>query len=214
MFADRLHPFKLVTWAMDQREGISAGLGESANHAAGAAVERSAIYALREAALELPFFRWLKERPRVFSELLRGTLDEVAEESVAPLDPAYGVVERSWWRHLAEAEQIQYGVRPFRTDPYVFVGFRLGEGENLRLLGHVRYYYRNWQDPKLEFAVSLPLPHGFAIDAGTSYEFNAVDHERKFVVKLFKQFKSGGIVHVGVESKQRPVMLAGIAFPW
>lgn len=214
VFADRLHSFQLLKWSMNQDEGIAGGLGDSANHAALGALSKSVEYGLREAALELPIFRWLKEHDNFFTELVKGTVNEVAEEAVSPMSPAYGRVERSWWRRMSEGNHIRYGLRPLRRDPYAFMSFRVDDFERLNLLGHIRYYMRRWHQPKLEFALSLPLPHGFAIDAGTTYEFAARENGHKFVVKLFKELKSGGVIHFGVESKQRPVMLAGISLPW
>ena len=214
IFADRLHAFRLVTWSLDRGDLLAGGIPASAAAAAQGSLTKSVVYGLREAALELPPLAFLKENPNFFVELLRGTLEETVEESVAPLDPAYGRAERQWWRRLAAGDRLRYGLRPFRTDPYLFVSFRLSKDEKLPLLGHVRHYFRNWQEQRLEVATSLPLPRGFAVDAGTSYDFSEAEHEHKFVIKIFKEFKSGGIIHVGFESKQRPVLLAGLAFPW
>ena len=40
-----------------------------------------------------------------------------------------------------------------------------------------------------------------------------VDDE-KIVIKLFKAFEGGGILHVGFEVRDRPGLFAGISLPW
>ena len=82
------------------------------------------------------------------------------------------------------------------------------------LLAHVRYHYRNFADHRFEIALSLPLPHGLAFDIGTSYQFGRKRDEGRVVIKIEKEFKSGGIVHVGFEAREGAAVFAGLAFPW
>jgi hypothetical protein len=214
VFADRLHPFKLVTWGLQERSGRGARIAEAASDAARGSIMKSATYSLREAVLGFPTLEWVKDNPGLVYELLRNSVDEVHEESVSPLDPAFGLAERSWWNRLRSGGHFKYGLRPFRTSPYAFLSFRVNDGKLLYLLGHVRYHFHNWTQQSVELALSLPLPHGFAIDAGTSYELWQKEQAHRVVVKLFKHFSSDGIVHVGFEVKERPMVLAGLAFSW
>jgi hypothetical protein len=213
VFADRLHSFNLLNWRMDENFGHTSRIADAANQAARSALERTVTYSLREAALGFPLIGLLDENPTIAFELLRGTVDEVNEESVSPIDPSFGLAERSWWKRLSSGGHLRYGLRPFRTNPYAFLSFRLNRDERTYLLGHVRYYFRHWAEQRLDLAMSLPLVGGFAIDAGTSFTFgNESTHNA--VVKLFKNLGSAGVMHVGVEIKDHPTLLAGVAFPW
>jgi hypothetical protein len=141
-------------------------------------------------------------------------VDSVAEEEVAPLDLRYRPVERSWWQGLSDSGGVHYGIRPFRTSPYTFVSLGIKQGDDLLMLANVRYYYRNFADHRFEIALSVPLAQGLAFDVGTSYQFGRHAAEGGVVVKLFKEFKSGGILHVGAEVREHPAFFAGMAFPW
>jgi hypothetical protein len=134
---------------------------------------------------------------------------------VAPLDVSYRAVERSWWQGLSDSGgPLRYGIRPFRSDPYTFVSLGIKDGDNLLFLGHVRYHYDRFADHRFEIALSVPLAHGLAIDLGTSYQFGRHGDKQGLVIKLFKEFKSGGIVHVGLEARQNPAVFAGMVLPW
>jgi hypothetical protein len=80
-------------------------------------------------------------------------------------------------------------------------------------LGHMRYYYENFADHKFEFAFSVPLARDCAFDVGTSYQFGRHDDQKTLVLKFIKEFKSGGIVHVGLEAQQHPSLFAGVSLP-
>lgn len=77
----------------------------------------------------------------------------------------------------------------------------------------MRYHYCHFADHSFELAVSLPLVYGFSIDVGTSYQFGQHDEKKGMVLKLFKEFKGAGIVHVGLEVQERPGLFAGVSFP-
>jgi len=213
-FADRLHPFAVMNWSIELADRSYEDFRERSTSAARHALSKSVVYGVREAAVDLPIMFWLKERQEFLADFLRNSVDDVGEEAVAPLDVSYRLVERSWWKRFVESGEVRYGIRPFTTSPYTFLSLGLRDGDRLFLLGHVRYHYRQFADHRFEIALSVPLAHGFAIDVGTSYQFGRHDEEERFVVKLFKEFKGGGIVHVGLEAKLRPAFFAGIAVPW
>ena len=215
VFADRFHLFNVMNWELEQANNKSDDLRERAGSAARSALSRSVVYGIREAAVDLPILLWLKERQGLLAEFLRNSLDSVGEEAVAPLDVSYRAVERSWWQGLSDSGgQLRYGIRPFRTDPYAFLSLGIKDGDNLLFLGHLRYHYDKFADHRFEIALSVPLAHGLAIDLGTSYQFGRHRDKQGLVIKLFKEFKSGGIVHVGLEARQHPAVFAGIVFPW
>jgi len=214
VFVDRFHPFNMMKWNLELANQDHDHLRDSAASAARGAFTKSVVYGVREATVDLPVLLWLKDRQGLLADFLQNSVDSVAEEEVAPLDLRYRPVERSWWQGLSDSGGVHYGIRPFRTSPYTFVSFGIKQGDNLLMLANVRYHYRNFADHRFEIAVSVALAQGMAFDVGTSYQFGRHDEEAALVVKLFKEFKSGGIMHVGVEVRQHPALLAGIAFPW
>jgi hypothetical protein len=213
LFADHFHSLKIMKMSVDVGDSQPVRFRERTTFAARRTVAKSFVYGVREATVQLPLMLWLEERQGFLAEFLRNSIGSTEEEALAPLDPSYGVVERSWWRQLSENGHMSYGARPFRTDPYAFLSLGIKDGETVFLLGNLRYYFRNFADHKFELALSVPLAYGFALDLGTFYQFGRHDDE-KFVVKLFKGFKGGGILHVGFEVRDRPGMFAGIALPW
>jgi len=213
-FADRFHPFNVMNWSIELANNDSDHFREHAASAARNAFSKSIVYSVREAAVDLPILSWLKERQGVLADFLRNSVDSVGEEAVAPLELSYRPVERSWWQKVSQNGHLQYGMRPFRTSPYAFLSAGIKDHDRVFLLGHVRYHYRPFTEHRFEVALSVPLDHGFAIDVGTSYRFGGHDEEERLVVKLFKQFKRGGILHVGLEARQHPAFFAGMALPW
>ena len=87
------------------------------------------------------------------------------------------------------------------------------KGDSLLALADLRYHYTHFADHEFEFALSVPLAHGFSIDFGTAYQFGRHDDTKRMVLKLFKQFNGGGIVHVGMEVQEHPKFLVGISLP-
>jgi hypothetical protein len=214
LFADRFHPFNVMNWNMELADHNSDHLRDRAASAGRNALSKSVGDGFREAAVDLPIMLWLKERQSLLADFLRNSLDEVDEEEVAPLDVSYRVSERSWWQRLSESGTVRYGIRPLSESPYTFLSLGIKDGDALLLLAHVRYHYRHFAEHLFEIALSVPLAHGFAIDLGTSYQFGRHDAQESLVVKLFKEFKGGGIMHLGFEAQQHPALFAGIAFPW
>jgi hypothetical protein len=213
-FADRLHPFNVMNWSVDLADRDYDQFQERISSAARNAISKSVGYGFREAAVDLPIMLWLEDRQDFLADFLRNSVGNVGEEQVAPLDVSYRLAERSWWKRLSENEDVRFGIRPFRTSPYTFLSWGIRDGDTLLLLAHVRYHYRNLADHRFEIALSLPLPHGLAIDIGTSYQFGRNRDEERLVIKLEKEFKSGGIVHVGFEAREGAAVFAGLAFPW
>ena len=164
--------------------------------------------------LDLPVLTWLRERPGFLGSLLWDSLDTVDEESVAPFDPVYRSVARSWWHTLADDGHLRYGLRPFRADPYAYLGWSIKDRNHVLLLGDARYYFKNFGDHRFEMTLSAPVTRTISLELGTSYQFGTHPTERRTVFKLLKTFKSGGILHVAVEVREHPMVAAGITLPW
>ena len=213
-FDDKFHPFNVMIWASESIDRDAGYLSERATSAVRNAFSKSAVYGLREATVDVPILLWFEERQGVLVEFFRRAIGNAGEEGVVPLDPSYRPAEQSWWKRLTERNEVRYGIRPFTTSPYAFLSFVLKEGGTACLLGHVRYHYVSLAEHRFEVALSVPLGRGLGIDLGTSYQFGRHGHEEGLVVKLLKEFKSGGILQVSLEAREHPAMFAGIAFPW
>jgi hypothetical protein len=214
VFADQLRSFKMIRWNIEFADWNFDHYRQRTSSAGQHAFTKSITDSAREAATDLPFFAWLEEHQSFVGTFVRNSVGNVEEESLSPLSPSFGGVERSWWRRLADQGELRYGLRPFKTNPYAYVSYGIKDGDTLLLLTHVRYHYDHFADHQFEFAVSVPLAYGLAVDVGTSYQFGQHGEEKKLVLKLFKELKKGGIVHVGFEVKERPMLIAGTTFTW
>lgn len=214
IFADRLHAFNMLKWTVRLNGIDAAEFQDRTSGAAQNAFTTSLGYSLRDTIADSPLMVWLEKQQGFLGTLLRDSIDSVEEESVSPLDGSYGLVERSWWRKLRDSRALHYGIRPFRTSPYVFSSFALRDHGEVFFLGHVRYYYDRFADHRFEIATSIPLAYGFAIGVGTSYRFGKHDNQGQIGLKVSKDLKSGGVVHVGFELRRAPTLLAGVTFPW
>jgi hypothetical protein len=213
IFSDALQPLNVIRWNVELRgRDFSDNFRERASSRARYALTKTFEYGTREAVVELPFFIWLDDHQSWFADLLRGSIGNVGEESVAPLDPVYEGVEQSWWKSLSNGGT-HYGIRPFRTSPYAYVSHAISDGDKTILLANLRYYYDRFADHRVELALSLPMPYGMALDFGSAYEFGSNDKQR-LVVKLLKELKGGGVAHLGFEVKEHPALIAGITFHW
>jgi hypothetical protein len=213
VFADRLHPLNMVKWSMNL-DGSSETFQHHTGSAAQNALTKAATYSARDAAVDVSLMIWLQDRQEWLADFLRDSIDSVEEESVSPLAGTYGRAERSWWKRVAHSDSIRYGVRPFRTSPYAFTSFAVKDDGHTLFLSHVRYYYDHFNDHRFEFAVSLPLLHGLALDMGTSYQFGRSNGKERVAVKLTREFASSGIIHLGFELREHPILMAGITLPF
>jgi hypothetical protein len=213
IFSDALRPANVIQWNLDLRgKDFSNSFRQRASSRARSAFVKSIEYGTREAAVELPLMLWLDDHEGWLADLLRGSIDDVGEEAVSPLQLSYESVEQSWWKRLANSG-MHYGLRPFRTSPYAYVSRGISDGQNTVLLVNARYYYDHFANHRVELALSVPVAYGMALDFGSAYEFAGRDNHR-LVVRLLKELKAGGIAHVGFEVRDRPTVIAGITFPW
>jgi hypothetical protein len=212
IFADQLQPFNMLQWSV--RSGTTETFNNRAGAAARHAFSRSVEYGARDFVTDFPMMQWLDEHQHWLAGFLRDSVDSVEEESVAPLDVSYGLVEQSWWKGLSKNQQFRYGIRPFRTNPYTYMSFGVKDGDDLLFLGHVRYYYDHFADHRFEIALSVPLQYGFSVGAGTSYQFGRHDEQKRIGIKLSRELTRGGVVHVGFEILDHPVFIAGVSLPW
>jgi len=213
-FADQFHPFNQMTSIRESVAMDASYLSDRATSSGRNAFAKSAVYGLRESTVDVPILLWLQERQGILADFFRRAIGNVGEEAVAPLDPSYRLAEQSWWKRLEEKNEVRYGIRPFTTSPYAFLSFVLKEGGTACLLGHVRYHYVSLAEHRFEVALSFPLGRGLGFDLGTSCQFGRHGHQEGLVVKLLKEFKTGGILHLSMEARDHTAVFAGVALPW
>jgi hypothetical protein len=213
IFTDRFHSLNTLNWQVEMASREADEFRDHTTRVARRAFTRSVTTSFREAAVELSIVTWLEGRRGVLADFLRQAVNAVDEEAVAPLDPSYRVLERSWWKRLAESRDFHYGIRPFRTSPYVFVSKGFWSGDTLLVLMDLRYHYRDLAEHQFECALSVPLARGFAMDIGTAYQLRRHDETLNMVLKISKQLQHGGIVHVGLEVQEHPRFQVGVSIP-
>jgi hypothetical protein len=218
-FEDQFYPLNFsnwnALWTDHDFNYLSNYNAAEGRHAFSDTFRSSAQAAVLES--DLPGLEWLRERQGFLADFLWNSLDNVDEQSVSPLDPSYRSDERSWWYEQSEGGPLRYGLRPFSTDPYAYLSWRIKDGERVWLLGDARYYYQNFDEHRIELALSTPIERGFSVELGTSYQFGTQPAERKLVLKLVKTFKSDGILYVALAARQQPEspgLIAAITLPW
>jgi len=209
-FADRFHPLSSLNWSLRLEHGGADFVQDQTSRSARKALSRSFTHGLREASVDLPLMHWLEDRQGKLADFLRNSLGNVDEESVAPSELSYHVIERSWWDRLADSSGLRYGIRPFRTAPYAYAGIGIRDGEQVLLLANVRYVFRNFDEHKFELALSVPLPHGLSLDIGAGYKFDRHETEEQLALKLFKRLDNGSLFYLGMELRNEPAVYAGL----
>ena len=213
IFSDRFHSINTLNWYLDPVDGGFESFGNRATRTAAGALSRAVVTGFREAAIDLPFMDWLDGQRGFVADLLLDSLDTVEEESINPLNPSYRILEKSWWRRLSESRGFCYGVRPFQISPYAFVSTGIWNKDLLLAMAHMRYHYRHFSEHQFELAMSVPLSRGVSFDVGAAQRLGRDAEATKLVLKLSKQLKGGGIVHVGMEVQKHPTFLVGMSVP-
>lgn len=209
-FNARFHPLHTAQLFL-QPNFSSRDIHDMTTRAARGSISRSASVALRDIAMELPIMTWLEGQRNFLVSVLLNSVNSVEEASVAPLDPSYRALERSWWNRLSNNRNFSFGLRPFRTSPYAFMSASIWNGDSLVMLTHVRYHYEDFADHRFELAFSFPLSSGISLDLGTAYHLARHYEAQNVVLKLAKQFTNGGIAHLGIEVQEHPRFVVGFA---
>jgi hypothetical protein len=165
---------------------------------------------LRTAALAaLPLGRWADYWQGPLTDLLIGTLGNPEEEHIEITSSSYSAV-RSSWERANENAGFQWGVRPWRTSPYVYFLAQAGRMEGRRLITFEgRGGYTMFGSTRLEARLTLQLPARFRLAAGGSVDPTRMSSDSSdsthFAVTLerllrSKVFGSDGIFYVGFRS--------------
>ncbi|HLX72474.1 MAG TPA: hypothetical protein VKV04_22875 [Verrucomicrobiae bacterium] len=217
VFADALTPQNAIRWNLNlPGKDFSTRFYDRTTKAADSALFESFKYSTRDAVVGIPTALWLDTRQGWFGDLVRGSIDNVGEESLSSVNASYSVVQQAWWKGLLRDGGTYYGVRPISTSPYAYIshGIMDGGGKTV-MLANVRYYYDHFSDHRFELALSLPLADGLSADLGTAYRFGGQENNNKTcAIQLIKEISGHGVAHLGVQVQQHPIMLAGVTFTW
>ena len=216
VFEDALSPQNAVKWNIElPGADFSTRFYDQTTKAADQALLDSFKYSARDAIVGIPFGLWLDSRQGWFATLFRGSVDNVGEESLSPLNPSYSVVQQSWWKAMLRDGGTYYGIRPFSTSPYAYIshGIMDGGGKTV-LLANVRYYYDHYSNHRFELSMSVPLAYGLSADVGTGIQFGNQESNKTCAIQLIKEFKGHGTAHLGFQMQQHPIILAGLTFAW
>ena len=138
LFWNGLNPLRVgrtLTRFPDQSDQFRSQIDDAAK----SATRHSFEYSFREAFLDSPGMIWLKDRSDPLAVFFKSSIGNVTEEEIDSQDVTYRPAPDSFWRSLYK-EGIKYGVRPFRTSPYVFVGYALGDKRDPIVLFNLRYF--------------------------------------------------------------------------
>lgn len=213
IFTDRFHSINSLNWYLDASAEGFESFGNRATRTAARSVSRSVVTGVREAALDLPIMKWLDGQKGFVADLLLDSLDTMAEKSVNPLNPAYRILEKSWWSRISESRGFRYGIRPFQVSPYAFASSGIWSDGALLAMVHLRYHYRHFSDHQFELAMSVPLSRAVSFDVGVAHLLARHEKATRVALKLSKQLRGGGVMHVGMEVKDHPTFLVGMSVP-
>lgn len=216
VFEDRFQPYNFSNvkglWVGQDFDNIRDYDATVARHAFADSISSSAGDAVL--ALNLPIINWIRRQQGFFANFLWNSLDDADEESVSARDPSYHSAAYSWWQTQLQEGHLRYGVRPFRRDPYAYVGGRFKDAGSVWFLWDARYYLRNSGDHCFELTLAAPITGNLSLQLGTSYQFGRHPTQKSAVLQLLKTFKSGGTLSVGAEMRERPTLVAAITLPW
>lgn len=188
---------------------------------------------LRSASLAvLPLDFWQEHWQGWLADFIAGTVGNPEEERVRLNSIGYSATRASW-ESSAQSRGFTWGVRPWRTNPYVYFLIRAGhfQGQPLVTL-EARAGYTLLGTTKLEGRLTLPLPASFRIAAGTSVDPSrlglsdsstprvAVTLERVLRVRdgaplsvLYVGFRSA-INRSSSSPRQESLLVAGLSRSW
>jgi hypothetical protein len=130
-----------------------------------------AVDSLRTAAIAaLPLDLWEERWEGWLGRMLHGTIGNPEEEHVQMTSISYSAVRSSWERGN-DGGGIQWGFRPWRTNPYVYFLAHAGRYAGMPLFTFEgRGGYTMFGSPKLEARVTLQLPAAFRLAGGASVD--------------------------------------------
>lgn len=144
---------------------------ERANSSGASLFAAIGMDSLRRASLAvLPLEFWQEHWQGWLADLIAGTVGNPEEERVRFNSVDYSAT-RSSWESATRNRAFTWGLRPWRTNPYIYFLIRAGHLQGQPLLTfEARAGYTLLGTTRLEGRLTLPLPASFRISAGTSVD--------------------------------------------
>lgn len=163
-------PASQLAWARKENDSGYASLNRF-NVAGARMFGTIAFDSLRTAAVEaLPLDLWQDHWQGWFSDFIAGTIGHPEEEHVEMTSISYSAV-RSSWESMNKDTGIQWGLRPWRTSPYVYFLAHAGRLNGRSLLTFEgRAGYTMFGSSKIEGRLTLQLPASFHLAGGMSVD--------------------------------------------
>ena len=193
---------------------------------------RIGLDGLRSAAVAaLPLEYWQDHWEGWFGNVLANTIGNPEEEHLQYTSPTYSAVRTSWERSNDDSG-VKWGLRPWRTNPYIYILAKAGHYEGRSLItAEGRAGYTMFGTTKLEGRVSLALPSSFQLAAAATTDpsrVNSMNEASHFAVTLERLIRSSTLqtptlFFVGFRSgfrggqdnnRQENVFIAGFTRGW
>ena len=120
----------------------------------------------REYGESLPIWKMMDEH---LGSFFANSIGAVEEDHIDPLNPSFQLSERLWWSRFRKNGDLRYGLRPFRSSPYGFLGSKWTEKGETIFYSHLRCYLEDFDDPKFELIVGVPVTRALSLTIGGSY---------------------------------------------
>ncbi len=191
-----------------------------------------ALDSLRTAAASaLPLDLWQENWERGLGSFLAGTLGNPEEEHIQLRSSSYSAV-RSSWERANENAGIQWGIRPWRTSPYLYFLAHAGRLNGRRLLTiETRTGYALFGSFQIEGRLALQLPgslriagsgavyptrlgHGDPESTHFSFTLERVLSSRDELKGVFFLGFRSGANHTHSDPQHENILLAGLSRPW
>lgn len=158
----------------------------------------------------------------LMSGLVLGSIGNTVETR-SSTSPEFSAADDSWWKRMKE-NGLRYGLRPWRKDPYIYAGSRIGHhggSENLPVvIFEQRIGYRLFDAEILTTRLIFPLPHKFRIATSVSFDplnLDGGDNRFRFTMKIERNFgreSSTKILYLGARNDGRNNwVVAGFLMP-
>lgn len=165
-----LGPSAQLGW-LQQQNSLGYGSLERFNSEGKAMFASIGLDSLRTTAVEsLPLELWRDHWQGVMGKFISGVFGNAEEEHVGLTSVSFSAVRSSWERGNRDAN-IQWGLRPWRTTPYVYLLAHAGHLDDEPLITFEgRTGYKMLGSNKTEGRLTLQLPASFRVAGGASVD--------------------------------------------
>ena len=225
-------PSSRLGWARKQN-ALGYGIFDKFNSSGASMFATISLDSLRTTAMELlPLGLWEDYWQRGLADFITGSIGNPQEEHIQITSISYSAIRSSWERGN-ERTGIQWGLRPWRTSPYLYLLAHAGRLDGRPLVTFEgRAGYTLFSSTKLEGRLTFQLPASFRIAGGASVDPSRIgSHDpsvTRIAVTLERVIRSralipDGVFYVGFRSgvnattspaRQDNMLVAGLARAW